>query len=124
VSVGLPAVEITSLLVDGSYVYAGTNGKAVLKCLLSRLKGINLFINDLIVYPNPSGDYISIETPYSSTMSQNIISVYDVRGRLIIQQLQKEQKTLLDISRLTNGVYFVKITNGSETLKSKFVKGM
>jgi|TARA_R110002012_G_scaffold56395_3_gene144521 chitinase len=65
---------------------------------------INDFIeldNSLIVYPNPTSDYVNIKTNFNIES----VMIYDNIGKLIYSGDSK----ILDISNFDNGLYFLKI---------------
>jgi hypothetical protein len=75
----------------------------------------------LVVYPNPAEQSIVIR--HQSLV--NTIVVTDVFGRVVFQQINKSSTLQLqvDISTLSNGIYFIRTTasNGNQ-LNGKFVK--
>ena len=84
----------------------------------------NLGINDLklqeerlVVYPNPSSDEITIETPARGTLS-----ILDINGQQLLQKKITGQTTLIDISTLPGGVYFVKATGERTVQVGKVIK--
>jgi hypothetical protein len=70
------------------------------------------------VYPNPTKNSININC------SHNIksIQLYDVQGRLLQTHLIGENKTTLDISNQSNGVYFIKVISDKGIGVQKIVK--
>jgi hypothetical protein len=77
--------------------------------------------NDRIkLWPNPAGDYITInikEYPYSS---HTIISVLDIAGRELMKVPFSE---VLDISKLKKGIYFVITSVDGERIGiNRFIK--
>ncbi|MEY4874889.1 MAG: hypothetical protein RL708_38, partial [Bacteroidota bacterium] len=87
----------------------------------------NKEVGALLVYPNPASQSIVI----SSKSSVNTIKVTDVLGRAMLrdeasnQQINNSSTQLiqLDVSKLSNGIYFIKAidTNGNVSV-GKFVK--
>ncbi len=55
-------------------------------------------------------------------MKKIMISMYDLRGHLILQQEARKSKINIDISRFKNGIYIVKLNNNAGIFVSKFVK--
>jgi hypothetical protein len=78
----------------------------------------NFAFNNLTVWPNPTNGRVQLSfTPLSD---QNIgITLYDLNGRSIDSQYFVPNASIFehtfDYSGLTNGVYFLKITNGNES---------
>ena len=77
--------------------------------------------NIISIYPNPATSAITIHQSSPSTNQQLIIT--DVTGREVYHQaINISTQTTIDISQLSNGVYFYQVTNNTETFRGKFVK--
>ena len=78
---------------------------------------------NLSLYPNPASNIInlSIENLANAELK---IEVYDVIGRLnkTVNTTFENNKTSLDISKLTSGIYIVKVINGDAVSVKRFVK--
>ncbi len=59
------------------------------------------------VYPNPAKDLLYVEVSHTSTP----LSVTNALGQLIIEEELVQNKKEIDISKLPNGVYFLKVKN-------------
>jgi hypothetical protein len=70
------------------------------------------------VYPNPANDLLYVEVSHASTP----LSVTNALGQLIIEEELVQNKKEIDVSKLPNGIYFLKVKykNGTE-LNKKFV---
>jgi photosystem II stability/assembly factor-like uncharacterized protein len=77
---------------------------------------------EIIIYPNPANDRITIDLQKINPLQNVVISIYDMKGQLLVQQEAWNQKTEIDIEGLAKGAYFAEICNGSEAVVSKFVK--
>jgi hypothetical protein len=75
----------------------------------------------LSIYPNPSTDKITIETP-GATQKSNLV-IMNIEGQQILSRQITGPRTQIDISALPNGVYFVRLTSDSEVEEGKVVKG-
>ena len=71
---------------------------------------VNDIASNFSVYPNPVKDVLTIEGNYTSA------TIYDVFGKLVLTT--DNQKTI-DVSALSNGVYFVNINNKNTTTVKK-----
>ena len=71
------------------------------------------------LYPNPSSNSITI----SAESNFNTVQVINFLGQSVIMQYLDGNTTKLDVSNLTNGVYFVRVfsQNGTSSVR-KFVK--
>ena len=67
------------------------------------------------IYPNPANDKIYIECQLINHNAE----IFDMSGKLIINQIINSDTTTIDISNLTTGIYFIKISN---EIVGKFVK--
>jgi hypothetical protein len=66
-------------------------------------------ISNLSVYPNPVKDVLTINGMYSS------VEIYDIYGKLV---LSSDAKQTINVSSLSNGIYFINInTNNIITVK-------
>lgn len=77
--------------------------------------------------PNPAANYVnivvsknalatSLDLPADFTITG--VKVYDLLGRLrISQQINKSSTANINVSELTNGIYFVEITDGTRKIK-------
>ncbi|PHS07040.1 MAG: hypothetical protein COA88_09445 [Kordia sp.] len=74
----------------------------------------------LIIHPNPAKDVVYIQGKHSLKE----ITVFDVNGRVLKSvfvvgtQLEKE----LDVTKLTQGIYFVRVVSNKGQFVSKLIK--
>ena len=61
---------------------------------------------NIIVYPNPTRDYITIE---STVPIGGKIQLFDCNGKIVMTSNYSKGSTVLNISTLTKGVYFLEI---------------
>ncbi len=95
-TIGEPFVETVS---DGSNIL--TQGVHQSKLTNSGV-GINEKENSLVnLYPNPATEYIIVDIP--SNVSDKTIIITDILGKTVLIT----NETLISVSALTNGVYFV-----------------
>lgn len=74
-------------------------------------------ISTFKLFPNPSSESIEIS---SSTSMNGVIQILDVQGKLVhTEMISQSNSHKMDVSRLNEGLYFVKIQseNGYETLR-------
>ncbi|MFI5204180.1 MAG: T9SS type A sorting domain-containing protein, partial [Flavobacteriales bacterium] len=79
----------------------------------------------VLIYPLPASEIINIRFPGAES-NQLTLEVFDVNGKLLISQKKAILKlvgvAVLDISALTSGVYFLKISDGTCVVSKKVVK--
>jgi len=84
--------------------------------------GINDIVNEdsFLIYPNPSSDFITIETPANEGNSE--LTVYNISGQQILKQKINNTKILVNIEGLNLGIYFLKVRNKNGIAVKKFTK--
>lgn len=81
--------------------------------------------SDLILYPNPAGDYISFEfkDQYSAPQTSGYhISILDSQGRVVSREIIRDNyHQKVDISGLHSGLYVLQVTGIRKVWTSTFV---
>ncbi len=78
-------------------------------------------IEPIIIYPNPAKNQLNIITPISQEVQS--IKIIDVLGKtLVIKNSGIESHSVLDVSNLHTGVYFVEINNNGKSIIKRFIK--
>ena len=106
----------------GNGTYTNSNLPVQVKglCVNSTAIQDNLLENLVSVYPNPTIGIVTI----SSTEAIASIDVFDVTGKLVYSQQNNNKQTnsSLDLSNLSNGIYFIHVhTENGGVRKSKVV---
>lgn len=73
-------------------------------------------IPDLRFYPNPAGDYLTIELPFTGD-----ISLVDILGRELAAIPDVMRKTTIPVSEISRGIYFLRVSNGTNCLVERVV---
>ncbi len=83
--------------------------------------GIITFENGakLMIYPNPADENLTIETDNGSIKS---IQILDATGKLIANQSLSLGKTVMDVSYLAPGIYFIPIQDKNDSKQLIFIK--
>lgn len=81
--------------------------------------------NDFLIYPNPATTTLTIESTVNSP--QTTVAIHNAQGQLVTSSVpdsyrDENPQTTIDISSFSNGIYFLTLTNGEQTLSRKFVK--
>jgi len=78
--------------------------------------------NMINVYPNPANNYIVIEAEFD--MYSSNIQITDIQGKRIPAKIlaQNQKSLVLDVTNLSNGLYFLTINNQTIFSTHKFLK--
>lgn len=71
------------------------------------------------LFPNPTNNQLTIKRSYSGTAK---ISVCNMLGEVVIEKEIEEEKAVINVSGLANGVYFIRIDEGNNSSVQKFMK--
>lgn len=74
---------------------------------------------DLVVYPNPTNDFLKVHHSFDNEIEANIFSL---QGQLINATLLSGKESFLDISHLKSGVYILKIIINERSISKKIIK--
>jgi len=113
-------VVIQSLVINNSYIFAGLIDGTVWRRALSGLTGkeeINNNESKIVVYPNPAINDLTIE----STL-QAEIEILNIQGQTIITMTSSSNKSLINVSDLPSGFYYIKVKTEKGIEVKKFVK--
>jgi hypothetical protein len=75
--------------------------------------------NELAIFPNPANDIVRIEFLNNNTNFE--IEIFDVCGRMVIQNFSCDYQNYLNIENLTNGLYIVKISCEKYSCQNKLI---
>jgi hypothetical protein len=98
-------------------------GCDTLGCQLHNVtKEVKVKSEGINIYPNPVIDKLTLQIPQTST--ESTLSIFNITGEEIIKQqiCRLTDKTELDVSRLTSGMYFMRIVNEKGINVVKFIK--
>jgi hypothetical protein len=119
--VGMGTSTITASQ-GGNELYLPATNVSQILTVKNKPTGLNDIIsNSIHIYPNPVQDkaIVQLET---SIMKDAALSVYNSIGILVMTQKIDSQSSMLDMSKLTSGIYYVRIMNGSETTTKLIIK--
>ena len=85
-------------------------------CSTANVKEISFYNID--VYPNPASNVINVRSEFTI----DNLSVFDLMGRTVKQQISNNKEFSLDVSDLAKGIYLVKLTSGEKEAVTKFIK--
>ena len=65
----------------------------------------------MLVYPNPASRDLHVLIK-SGMRKPYLVQLYDISGRMVLQEIRDQDNFSLDISRLRAGIYVLRIYNG------------
>ena len=75
------------------------------------------------LYPNPTSGTFTLSYNSQLSIPNSQLKIYDVLGQEVYTQpITNPNQTTINISQLSNGVYFYQLINNKETLRGKFIK--
>ncbi len=118
---GLESTGAYSIAVDDPYLYVGTTSQGVWRRPLSEL-GLheNMKHTRFSIFPNPAVDKIIIQSQEQNLGA--IISIYNIQGQLLLEQLLQQEKTELNLDILGEGLYILKLVYNDKTEVVKLIK--
>ena len=122
----LPNVSVTDLeinLVDYKII-AGTYGRGAWQCNIPQgsLSNQQFEMENIAIYPNPTKGIFNVSI---GTIIPKTILVYDPIGKIVCSkdEFQNNQSNIiLDLSNVSNGVYFVKIISENKSITRRIIK--
>jgi len=116
----LTAVSNGTVTIKGT-TKDGTNLSDELEITISnQITGIDDIREEMVkVYPNPANELINLELSQNSNYEVEII---DVTGKVLIYKELTENIEQINISELNSGLYFVKVSNRSESNVTRLIK--
>lgn len=77
--------------------------------------------NDLVVYPNPVTDQLTVSLRTDAFQVTNM-AVYDINGKLVYAQPVNDNLITMNANALASGSYFLRLSDGNHSVTTKFVK--
>ncbi len=76
----------------------------------------NISNNNIFVYPNPVKEKFTVKL---NSLNNSEIVLTNILGRVVLTQKLQENKNTVDVSKLSNGVYFYSIINNNKIIETK-----
>jgi Secretion system C-terminal sorting domain len=77
----------------------------------------------LILYPNPVQDKLSISIPGNFRNTNAIVQVYNTGGILLLQQTESSNTCSINTARFSSGQYILRVTVDEKVYQQVFFKG-
>jgi len=76
----------------------------------------------LKIFPNPAGSELNIKMAGNANLRKEYFSIADITGKVIIEAYFEGNNASIDISLLTNGLYFIRICDNEKSIITRFIK--
>ena len=76
---------------------------------------------DATIFPNPSTDFVSITLPEEMANQEVTISLIDLTGKILTEQIVNQRITNLNTKNFPSGTYFIKATSSTVFSTNLFV---
>lgn len=107
----------TGFVFDGDDIYITSYYSGISKFTQSTASVQDTNLNSVTIYPNPTSNIVIV----SGLENIQSYKIYNILGKEIKTTTILENNTL-DVSRLENGVYLIKIKGENQTYSKKFIK--
>ncbi|MBQ3733388.1 MAG: T9SS type A sorting domain-containing protein [Bacteroidales bacterium] len=77
--------------------------------------------NDVVVYPNPVADQLTVSLR-TDAFRVSEMAIYDLNGKLVMAQPVEDNQISVNATRLATGNYFLRLSDGKNSVTTKFVK--
>jgi photosystem II stability/assembly factor-like uncharacterized protein len=104
--------DVTFAVGDSGYVVVNTNLTSL------GLNDENYFY-PINVYPNPTRDFVTIENEFNKNVVYNLVNL---NGQVVIADIVATNGTIIDISRLETGIYYLKPTDNQFNTVHRIMK--
>ncbi|MFT6245870.1 MAG: photosystem II stability/assembly factor-like uncharacterized protein [Salibacteraceae bacterium] len=104
--------DVTFAVGDSGYVVVNTEVASL---------GLNDedYFYPINVYPNPASDFITIENEFNKNVVYNLV---EMNGKVVVADIVATNGTIIDISRLETGIYYLKPTDNQFNTVHRIMK--
>ncbi len=122
----LPNVIINELEINSvdEKIYAASYGRGVWASpIVPHVLNVESFLSqtDVLMFPNPAKNNVTFNIQKGTEAD---FSVFDMLGKLVIYQsnVSISEEHLIDVSKLNNGIYFIRINSDAGSITKKLIK--
>lgn len=73
--------------------------------------------SDIKIFPNPTASFLTLQ----SNNLINPFSIYDITGKLVLQNIGNSKEIILNISNLNSGLYYIKSNSQNSSIIKRFI---
>ena len=109
--------------ISGSYAVEVTVGSCteLSACVDFTSLGTHTFkLNTINIYPNPTSSILTIEHSLNDDL---MFELFSIEGKQVLQKVLTEKRSKLNMSQLSKGTYFVRMTQNKKVFSQQIVIG-
>lgn len=91
----------------------------VYDCFLNTSTYFPLDKSEIQIFPNPANDFLHVS--FRNTSNNCYYKIFDVANRVVRETKVNDERWLIDLNRINNGVYIIQLFDGSQLLTKKFI---
>ncbi|WP_282072513.1 T9SS type A sorting domain-containing protein [Polaribacter atrinae] len=114
VPAGVTKARFTYFSNVGAYKYV--DDFSIVEASTASVKDMQQF--DFELYPNPARDFIKV----SAVENFDKVEIYNLLGKLIYEETVSNNNKEINVSNLSDGIYFIKASKGKSVGTYKFIK--
>jgi hypothetical protein len=112
----VPPASLKTYYLDSLIITNSGNATATCNYVSVGVNEINKETNQVKIYPNPADDQITIE---SETLPIKEVKIIDLMGKTMYHSMVNQNRSKIDVSYFTPGIYFVQITDDQKNMANK-----
>lgn len=117
-------LQVTDIKVNGNsvgnnpqYQLPPLSGDVILEVFFGESSSIRSYENRVLISPNPAKNHLAVEA-----LGFTEIEILNYLGQTMLTTSMEEPKTVIPISHLSNGIYFVRLIGNEMIVTRKFIK--
>ena len=100
-----------------TYTFVATENRNLV-AHFEHTQGINEHGGQILIYPNPVNDKLTVE----ALESISNVEIYNLMGALVYSQKDGANKVEINTANLQSGIYFIRLTTKSASETRRFIK--
>jgi len=122
-SATITTVAGTAAVATVNYTYnTSVNYNKLLYCGAIGTNDLAITNQDIDIFPNPAYSNLNLNIPAFADMSNAVIEIYSLEGKLIKSYKAENDNVSIDISALNEGIYLIKLSDDKNVAVKRFVK--
>jgi uncharacterized repeat protein (TIGR01451 family) len=116
-----------SQIKNTAYIYFDFNDPVITNTTLNTIEsvtGISSYVqqgNDWLIYPNPTSGLVQLINTSKNSRELTTVQVLNTVGQVVYEDDLQSQGKSIDLGKLSNGIYFVKLTSDSQSSIKRIV---